>query len=503
MIGAPMAHADVLPTDRPRGLRRVRVLWRLFRNEREDPEPFYTLLAAEVIDGLAQRYGSLAGARVLDMGCGPGWYADALRRAGATVVALEGDPCELDRPGGGRCTGAVLGDATRTPLREAWADGILCSNMLEHTPDTEAVLREIGRVLRPGGWAYVSWTNWYSPWGGHDMTPWHLLGPTLGPRLYEKLHGPPRKNRAGEGLFPVHIGATLALVDAIPELELEQVEPRYWPWARFVTRIPGAREVLTWNCVLRLRRADEEPEFERTWCSLADVEGWLSVDQAQRLWRRAGDVPAGGRIVEIGSYHGRSAIVAAKAARLGVEVLAIDPHAGNDRGPQQWHGTAQDGRADHEAFLANLRAAGVADRVRHVREFSHRALDAVREPIDLLYVDGAHRYGPARDDLRQWGAKVRDGGTMLVHDSFSSVGVTLALLRCTFFGARWRYVGRSRSMVEYVADPVRGVERVRNAARQAAELPWFVRNLVIKLLIVARLGPLTRLLGHRDDTWPY
>ena len=68
-------------------------------------------------------------------------------------------------------------------------------------------------------------------------------------------------------------------------------------------------------------------------------------------------------------------------------------------------------------FLANLDGAGVADRVRHVRAFSQRRRTArSRAPIDLLWVDGAHRYGPARDDIRRWGDRVVAGGTLLVHD---------------------------------------------------------------------------------------
>jgi hypothetical protein len=92
---------------------------------------------------------------------------------------------------------------------------------------------------------------------------------------------------------------------------------------------------------------------------------------------------------------------------------------------------------------------------------------------------------------------------MLIHDSFSSVGVTLALLRLCFFGRRFRYVGRAQSMTEYRRENLRGRQRLDNALHQAAELPWFLRNLVIKALIVARLGPLTRLLGHREPTWPF
>jgi hypothetical protein len=124
-------------------------------------------------------------------------------------------------------------------------------------------------------------------------------------------------------------------------------------------------------------------------------------------------------------------------------------------------------------------------------------------PIDLLHIDGAHRYKPASDDIATWGAKVVDGGSVLIHDSFSSVGVTLALATKLAFSGRWRYAGRSRSLAEYVREPVSGTARLANLGRQLAQLPWFARNLAIKALIVAKLPKATRLLGHSGETWPY
>ena len=90
--------------------------------------------------------------------------------------------------------------------------------------------------------------------------------------------------------------------------------------------------------------------------------------------------------------------------------------------------------------------------MRHVAAFSDVAHAEVADPIDVLYIDGAHRYAPARADIRSWGNRVADGGTLLIHDSFSSVGVTLAILRELVPGRRFRYVGRSRSLTEYRAD---------------------------------------------------
>lgn len=232
--------------------------------------------------------------------------------------------------------------------------------------------------------------------------------------------------------------------------------------------------------------------FDATLRDLDGVAGWLSDDQALRLWARASSLQAPARIVEIGSFQGRSTIVLARAAAEGVEVVAIDPHAGNDRGPQELRGFEAEAEDDHQTFKANLAAAGVADRVRHVRKYSSDAHADVEDPIDLLYIDGAHRFGPARDDIVRWGARVRDGGTLLVHDSFSSIGVTLAIATTLAQSGEFTYVGRSGSLAEYRRSPSGSVGR--SALLHARELPWFAKNVVLKGLIAAKV---------LDRPWPY
>ncbi len=234
------------------------------------------------------------------------------------------------------------------------------------------------------------------------------------------------------------------------------------------------------------------------------VDGWLSPDQATRLYNAAASTRPGDQIVEIGSFRGRSTIVLAGAAPDGAAVVAIDPHAGNDRGPQEIAGFQSEAAGDHDVFTANLAVAGVSDRVRHVREFSDRAHESVTGSIAVLFIDGAHRYGPARSDIRFWGARVETGGTMLIHDSFSSVGVTLAIGRELMFGPRFRYVGRSRSLSEYRRDLPGGRRaRVANALRQVAQLPWFAKNLALKVVLTAHLGPVIERVTGRRPEWPY
>jgi predicted O-methyltransferase YrrM len=244
--------------------------------------------------------------------------------------------------------------------------------------------------------------------------------------------------------------------------------------------------------------------FDEVLASVADVEGWMSPDQARRLYDAARSAAPGQRIVEIGSFRGRSMIVLASAAEPGVELVAIDPHAGNDRGPQEIEGFAAEAQDDHAVFNRNLAAAGVADRVRHVRSFSGAALVDVPGAVQVLYVDGAHRYAPARADIRDWGNRVEPGGTMLIHDSFSSVGVTLAIVRELVWSSQWRYVGRARSMTEYRRDLPAGLgAKVTNALHQLAQLPWFAKNLGIKVLMSAKLGGLLSKVTGRPAEWPY
>ncbi len=245
------------------------------------------------------------------------------------------------------------------------------------------------------------------------------------------------------------------------------------------------------------------PAFAEVLARVDGVEGWMTDAQARRLWDAARAVPDGGRIVEIGSFRGRSTIVLASAARDGVELVAIDPHGGGDRGPQEITPDARRGHEDFDAFRANLERAGVDGRVHHVRLPSDQALHDVQGAIQLLYVDGAHRYQPARGDIERWGARVAPGGAMLIHDSFNAIGVMLAQLRVLVFSRRWSYEGRAGSLAVYRREPLDAAAMAINASRQLIGLGYFARNMAVKVALVARLRPVARLLGHGSEPWPY
>jgi SAM-dependent methyltransferase len=228
-------------------------LFKMFLAERKDPLPFYERLAAEAVAGIPY---PMNGARVLDLGCGPGHYTRALRAAGADAVPVDLSPEEFELEGGPP-GGEMVASGMDLPFRDGSFDGLLCSNMIEHTPDPVAVLDEVERVLKPGGWAWISWTNWYSPYGGHDISPLHYLGARRGLAIYRKFKGEP-KNVPMESLFPLHIGTTMKGLESRPGVRILDARPRYYPTQRWILRVPGFREVATWNCELLLERVPDE-----------------------------------------------------------------------------------------------------------------------------------------------------------------------------------------------------------------------------------------------------
>ncbi|SEI92243.1 Methyltransferase domain-containing protein [Deinococcus reticulitermitis] len=95
------------------------------------------------------------GARVLDLGCGPGVLAPHLHRRGLQVTGLDASPAMIAQAR--RLHGAagtfVLGDARRLPpaLRRAPFGGAVFLFSLQDMDPLGPVLREAGSVLRPGG----------------------------------------------------------------------------------------------------------------------------------------------------------------------------------------------------------------------------------------------------------------------------------------------------------------------------------------------------------------
>ncbi|MBH0778712.1 class I SAM-dependent methyltransferase [Nocardia bovistercoris] len=235
-------------------LRRSLRLLGSFRFEQSDPARFYGGIAADSADLLTDfsldiTGRDLAGATVLDVGGGPGYFADEFARAGARYIPVEPDPSEM-HAAGLSVTGAVRGSGMALPIRDDAVDICFSSNVAEHIPDPWLMAEEMVRVTRPGGLIVLSYTVWHGPFGGHETGPWHYLGGEYAARRYRRKYGREPKNRFGASLFAVRAADGLRWA-ANTSAEVRTIFPRYHPrWAWWLVRVPLLRELLVSNLVV-------------------------------------------------------------------------------------------------------------------------------------------------------------------------------------------------------------------------------------------------------------
>lgn len=234
----------------------LRRSWRLFmafRQEQADPGHFYDTLARDSVEQV-QTYSSLDGASVLDVGGGPGYFADVFRAAGARYIPLDADVAELSSRGL-LDDATVIGDGMRLPFADASFDMTYSSNVLEHVVDPWKMADEMVRVTKPGGLIYISYTLWWGAWGGHETSPWHLFGGHRAARRYERKHGHPPKNVFGTSLFAITAAEGLRWAGQQQDAAVVDVLPRYLPsWLFWLVRVPVIRELVVWNLLIVGRR---------------------------------------------------------------------------------------------------------------------------------------------------------------------------------------------------------------------------------------------------------
>jgi len=154
-------------------------------------------------DATLQRLELKPGERVIDIGCGPGFLcksmAAAVRPTGKVVgIDISRDLIEFaNNLKGDDPIEYRIGNATALPVAAEEFDVAVSTQVIEYVPDADAVLREIARVLRPGGRAFMIDTD-FDSWVWHSadakrmtdiMKGWELhcahsqLPRTLIPRL--------------------------------------------------------------------------------------------------------------------------------------------------------------------------------------------------------------------------------------------------------------------------------------------------------------------------------
>lgn len=171
--------------------------------------------------------GARPGERILDAGCGPGFYvSETLERVGpeGAVAGVDSSPQMLELATR-RCEGHAncsfhAGDVTALPLDDTSFDRALSVQVLEYVADIPAALAELHRVLRPGGrlllwdvdWATLSWHSADPDRMNRVMRVWdgHLSDPSLPRTLTAQMRS--------AGFEDVEMqGHTFATNDVMPE----------------------------------------------------------------------------------------------------------------------------------------------------------------------------------------------------------------------------------------------------------------------------------------------
>jgi hypothetical protein len=175
----------------------------------------------------------------------------------------------------------------------------------------------------------------------------------------------------------------------------------------------------------------------------------------------------------------------------GVRLTAVDPFD-----DPRWGG----GPESLTLFQSNLEKAGVSGRVDLFKGLSEEAsAQWAGLPVGFLWVDGAHDLESTLKDFDGWMPHLKRGAELYVHDAFSAVGTTRAILRRFWFSENVRYVGSERTLAKFVVEPLTLRQRLISTIGIASQLPFFSRMVAIKLARRRGLHGLERRFMREDN----
>jgi len=178
---------------------------------------------------------NIAGKRVLDIGCGTGWFSQRAYERGANVTSLDVGTALLRQTLRKADVTPTVGDALGLPFGDESFDVVVSSEVIEHTADAGQAVAEMGRVLRPGGVLVLTCPNKSWQWSVE-------LANQLRVRPFDGHEHFPSTTE----LEAYVQGAGLTLVDHVG-LHLWPFQLRWlWPLSRQVDRRFGSGRLGRW-----------------------------------------------------------------------------------------------------------------------------------------------------------------------------------------------------------------------------------------------------------------
>ena len=182
---------------------------------------------------------------------------------------------------------------------------------------------------------------------------------------------------------------------------------------------------------------------EQNMLAVNGVPGFLFPGDIREIWNFAGCVPAGRPYLEVGSWLGLSASIAATSMRAnGNEMSRV--HCVDTWQPADGLREAGNvGDSDiFSSFNENLRSADVAGMVEaHRGESLDVAAQLANTAFHTIFIDGDHSLEGAYADLVAWHPLLEKNGRMFGHDAVPDGGVRAALIKfATERGLDWRII---------------------------------------------------------------
>ena len=151
--------------------------------------------------------------KLLDAGCGPAFIAKELERTRCAYWGLDGSPHMLTLAAQHLPPEAAarlaIGDVQHVPYPDGFFDSVLCIGVIERTRDDRAVLRELLRVLKPGGTLVVSFPNLLSPYCVWKNLVFYPMVTLLRPTVY-RLRRKPLPPAISDGSHSPLLGRLIA-----------------------------------------------------------------------------------------------------------------------------------------------------------------------------------------------------------------------------------------------------------------------------------------------------
>ncbi|MBX7111559.1 MAG: class I SAM-dependent methyltransferase [Dehalococcoidia bacterium] len=195
---------------------------------------------------IIERYVSLEGRRVLDLGCGLGEYVRAFERHGAEAFGCDIEQPRLVQARDRGTPNLLVAAGERLPFRDGSLDVVVLNEVIEHVQDDTSTMCEVARVLAPGGVAVI-----YAP---NRLYPFETHGIFLGKKRYIFGNIPlvnwlpnPLRNR----LVPHARAYTAGGIERVARqrgLRLVHHSYVYPGFDNIAARVPVLARLLRWSC---------------------------------------------------------------------------------------------------------------------------------------------------------------------------------------------------------------------------------------------------------------